>query len=377
MGAIRCAVLVGAALAVLGACAEQSPPLGPGDEYRANKVRPDVPPGPPTNVGKPVVVTFVDWNGSAVPGRTVAIRVLVSDKQSRPVAGRQVAWSSTNGGSFAPAKSVSDASGYATANFTASMIQGTEHLITADAGKKDLASATLTVIDLSVAIGFSTVAIPRADSCGRADGRLCESLIGNVVADVMRATYGTDFAITNSGGLRASLTCPTLDIIDDFCPAYTPPPFLITRGQVLAVLPFGNRVVTLHVRGDELKAMLENSVSSMPAANGRFAQVAGLCFTYDIDAAPGSRVTGAVRQASGGACTGPAVDLTASATFTLAQNDFMAGGGDGYPDVSSRATVRALMDDVVADWIVASTPISPAIQGRINCTGGLCPTITP
>jgi hypothetical protein len=377
MGAFRCAVLVGTALAVLGACAEQSPPLGPGDEYLANKVRPDVPPGPPTNVGKPVVVTFVDWNGSAVPGRTVAIRVLLRDKQSRPVAGRQVVWSSTNGGSFDPATSLSDASGYATTNFTASTIQGTEHVITAEPGKKDLASATLTVMDLGVAIGFSTVAIPRADSCGRADGRLCESLIGNVVADAMRTTYGTDFAITNSGGLRAALTCPTTDVPADLCPAYTAPPFLITRGQVIAVLPFGNRVVTLHVRGDELKAMLENSVSVMPMASGRFAQVSGLCFTYDIAAPAGSRVTGAVRQASGGACTGPAVDLSASATFTLAQNDFMAEGGDGYPDVSSRATAGALMDDVVAARIAASTPISPAIQGRINCTGTDCPAITP
>ena len=31
--------------------------------------------------------------------------------------------------------------------------------------------------------------------------------------------------------------------------------------------------------------MLENGVSSMPAANGRFPQVSGLCFTYDISAA--------------------------------------------------------------------------------------------
>ena len=38
---------------------------------------------------------------------------------------------------------------------------------------------------------------------------LCESLVGNVVTDAMRTTYGADFAITNSGGLRADLTCPT------------------------------------------------------------------------------------------------------------------------------------------------------------------------
>ena len=78
-----------------------------------------------------------------------------------------------------------------------------------------------------------------------ADGRLCESLIGDVATDALRKTYNTDFAITNSGGLRADLTCPTTDIAGDFCPAYTPPPYLITRGQVLAVLPFGNVVFTV------------------------------------------------------------------------------------------------------------------------------------
>ncbi len=39
-------------------------------------------------------------------------------------------------------------------------------------------------------IGVSTRAIPRSDSCGRADGRLCESLVGNTVTDSMRTTYG-------------------------------------------------------------------------------------------------------------------------------------------------------------------------------------------
>ncbi|MGH9290737.1 MAG: bifunctional metallophosphatase/5'-nucleotidase, partial [Acidimicrobiales bacterium] len=100
---------------------------------------------------------------------------------------------------------------------------------------------------LGTVIGDSTVFVPRADTCGQSAGRTCESLVGNVVTDATRATYGVDFAITNSGGLRADLTCPTTDNPDDFCPAYTPPPFPISRGQVLGVLPFGNVVVTLTV----------------------------------------------------------------------------------------------------------------------------------
>jgi 2',3'-cyclic-nucleotide 2'-phosphodiesterase (5'-nucleotidase family) len=149
---------------------------------------------------------------------------------------------------------------------------------------------------------------------------------------------------------------------------------------VLTVLPFGNVVVTLQVDGAELKTMLENGVSSMPAVNGRFPQVSGLCFTYDISAPVGSRVTGAVRQAADGSCTGAAVDLTAGSTYTIAENDFMVSGGDGYPNFFSRATTRDIMDQVLANYIEANTPISPAIQGRINCTTSgatPCPVVTP
>jgi 2',3'-cyclic-nucleotide 2'-phosphodiesterase (5'-nucleotidase family) len=233
---------------------------------------------------------------------------------------------------------------------------------------------------LSAVIGESTRFIPRADACGTGNGRTCESLVGNVVADALRTTYSTDFAITNSGGLRADLTCPTTDSASDFCPPYTPPPYPISRGQVLGVLPFGNVVVTLELNGAELKTMLENGVSAMPAVDGRFPQVSGLCFTYDIAAPAGSRVTGAVRQAADGACTGAAVDLTAGASYTLATNDFMANGGDGYPALISRATTRDIMDQVTADYVTMHTPLSPAIQGRIVCTSSgatACPVVVP
>lgn len=233
---------------------------------------------------------------------------------------------------------------------------------------------------LNTVLGSSTVFIPRADACGRADGRLCESLVGNVTADALRTTYGTDFAITNSGGLRSNLTCPTTDVPTDFCPPYTPSPYPITRGQVLTVLPFGNVAVTLSLNGAELRSMLEHSVSSMPGANGRFAQVSGLCFTYNISAPVGSRVTGAVRQAPDGSCTGAVVDLTSASVYSITTNDFMANGGDGYPNFASRMVTRDIMDNVLADYVSANSPISPSIQGRIVCTtsgGTICPVVLP
>jgi 2',3'-cyclic-nucleotide 2'-phosphodiesterase (5'-nucleotidase family) len=244
---------------------------------------------------------------------------------------------------------------------------------------------------LNTQIGSSTKFIPRTDQCGNTAGRTCESLVGNVVTDSMRAKYapiGVEFALTNSGGLRADLTCPTTDNPSDFCPAYTPPPYPITRGQVLTVLPFGNIVVTLTVNGAELKTMLENGVSAMPAVNGKFPQVSGLCFTYDIALSPGSRILSAFETDSAGNCTATLVDLTAASSYKIAENDFMAGGGDGYPVFSSRATSQDIMDQVTADYITANSPISPFVKafpdGRINCldgngpgVGNDCPTLTP
>jgi 2',3'-cyclic-nucleotide 2'-phosphodiesterase (5'-nucleotidase family) len=230
---------------------------------------------------------------------------------------------------------------------------------------------------LGQAIGSAVQPILRADICGMETGRTCESLIGNIVADAMRFAYGTDFAITNSGGIRADLTCPPEGA--EFCPTDAGAN-AISEGRVLTVLPFGNIAVTLEVSGAEIKTMLETGVSHMPEASGAFPQVSGLCFTYDIEAEPGNRVTGAVRQAEDGSCTGEAIDLTEAATYTLATNDFTASGGDGYPDVLARTDSRDILASVVAAYIAGESPLQlpgepldPQVEGRIDCEGEGCP----
>ena len=94
-------------------------------------------------------------------------------------------------------------------------------------------------------------------------------------------------------------------------------------------------------------------------------------------------MTGAVRQAPDGTCTGAAIDLTSASNYEIAENDFMAAGGDGYPNFFSRAATQSIMDQVLADHITANSPISPAIQGRIKCVdptpgvGNNCPAGSP
>jgi hypothetical protein len=70
--------------------------------------------------------------------------------------------------------------------------------------------------------------------------------------------------------------------------------------------------------------------------------------------------------------------LVSVSTYTIAENGFMASGGDGYPVLISRATTRNVMANDVADYVTASSPITPAIQGRVNCTSSgatICPTV--
>jgi 2',3'-cyclic-nucleotide 2'-phosphodiesterase (5'-nucleotidase family) len=229
---------------------------------------------------------------------------------------------------------------------------------------------------LSEVIGESTVAIPHSDKCGTGNGRTCESLIGNTITDAMRETYGTDFAITNSGGIRQPLTCPPEGGGGGFCPPFTPPPYPITVGQVLFVLPFGNQSVTIDLTGAQFKSMLENGVS-VTGAQGRFPQVSGLCFTYDLDLAAGNRVTSAVFQAGDGSCTGAPLDLTSATTYSVTTNDFVASGGDGYPNFSALMVTRDIMANDVIAWIASKSPIAPEIQNRITCTGTGCPTVLP
>lgn len=216
-------------------------------------------------------------------------------------------------------------------------------------------------------IGDSAVQVLRTDACGNTASRLCESLVGNTVTDALRETYGTQLALTNSGGLRAALTCPAAGT-GGFCPESSATPFPITRGSVLGVLPFGNVSATGTLSGEEVKAFLEHGLSSLPGANGRFPQVSGLCVAYDIAAPAGSRVTRMVLQAADGSCTG--APITSGTTYSVTTNDFTASGGDGYPNVLAKFTTRGIMDADVASWIEGKGTIRPSIQGRIACTDG-------
>jgi 5'-nucleotidase / UDP-sugar diphosphatase len=177
-----------------------------------------------------------------------------------------------------------------------------------------------------------------------------ESALGNLVADAMlEATRAdnTQVALMNGSGVRTSLKAGD-----------------ITVGGVLEVLPFGNRLVQMGLKGSELLAALENGVSRVSEGAGRFPQVAGLRFAYDVSRPAGQRVTGVEIGAFGSGFQ----PLDLGATYRVVVNDFMAGGGDGYESLLLGTNVQGgdvPLDNVLMDYIRARGTIEPRVEGRI------------
>ncbi len=137
--------------------------------------------------------------------------------------------------------------------------------------------------------------------------RTREAAIGGLFADAIRASTGAELAIINGGGIRAGKIYQ--------------PGAVITRRDVLAELPFGNRVVLMEISGKAIRAGLESGLARFPDAAGGFPQVSGVTVAADAARPAGQRI---VTIAIGG------VPLDEARIYKLATNDFLARGGDGY-----------------------------------------------
>jgi 5'-nucleotidase len=204
-------------------------------------------------------------------------------------------------------------------------------------------------------IGTAAGEFPRTGTLERTR----EAAIGNIVADSLRTRYGTQLALTNGGGLRASLPSsykPTDTTLDRTAPA----PFDLVTGDVFTVLPFGNVVVTRTVTGSQLYAVLEHGVSAAPASNGRFPQISGFRFTYDSRLPAGSRVQSVTLDG------GTPIQRDGT-VYTLATNDFVNLGGDGYTMLNDgTGTTREVMADVLLAYIQQQGTVTPVVDGRID-----------
>ena len=157
--------------------------------------------------------------------------------------------------------------------------------------------------EMDVPLGTTAVELDSRAATVRAR----EAAIGGVIADAMRASVNADVALVNGGGIRGGKVYP--------------PGSAVTRRDVLAELPFGNRVVPLEINGRGLREAIENGLSLLPNAAGRFPQVSGLTIEADLRKPAGSRVTSIKVGAAA---------LVDARTYRVAVNDFMSRGGDGY-----------------------------------------------
>jgi 5'-nucleotidase / UDP-sugar diphosphatase len=144
-----------------------------------------------------------------------------------------------------------------------------------------------------------------------------ESAMGNLIADAMRAATGADISITNGGGIRGNkLYLATKQI---------------TRRDILTELPFGNKTVLVRIKGEDLLTVLEAGVAKLPDFSGGFPQVSGMKIQVSLGKPTGGRVANVT---IGGKPLDPVAE------YSLATNDYMLAGGDGYTALAKAKVIR-------------------------------------
>ncbi len=202
---------------------------------------------------------------------------------------------------------------------------------------------------------FRATVLGRAEAAlGAAMCRQEECAAGDVLAEAMLAAgrrFGAVAALANGGGVRAGLAAGD-----------------VTLGDVLTAYPFPNTLVVLTLSGADLRAALEHGLSALGLheGSGRFLQAAGLRYVYDSRRPAGQRLV-SVEVADAKGAFSP---LDPDASYTMAINDFMFRGGDGYAIFGRKGrdvTADGLdMADVAANYVKAHSPLAASLDGRIK-----------
>lgn len=158
-----------------------------------------------------------------------------------------------------------------------------------------------------------------------------ETNLGRVITNAMLAESGADIAITNGGGIRASINAGD-----------------ITKGSVITTLPFGNYIVTKSLTGAQIKSALEQG---MAFGAGSFPHYAGMEVTVNKQSVASGSTTIEKGRVVSITVDGDPMDMAGE--YVVATNDFMAAGGDGYtalqaPDVLNNF---AALDEAVINYL--------------------------
>ena len=182
--------------------------------------------------------------------------------------------------------------------------------------------------------------------------RIGECSMGDLVADAMldrTRKQGVTVAITNGGGLRASISAGP-----------------VTLGDVVAVLPFQNTLSTFQLSGEDIVAALENGVSQISAGAGRFPQVAGLRYSFDRSVGPNSGRIKSVEVREGDNWQ----PIDPGKLYLVVSNNYLRAGGDGYAVLRDKAKnaydYGPDLADVLTAYLQAHRPYKPFTDGRIK-----------
>ncbi|MFJ9634142.1 bifunctional metallophosphatase/5'-nucleotidase [Streptomyces sp. NPDC101175] len=189
-----------------------------------------------------------------------------------------------------------------------------------------------------------------------------ESPMGDLIADAQLA-YGreldpeTDLALMNPGGVRAGLTYKASGAEGDG---------VVTYAEGFTVQPFANTVNLQDFTGAQLVQVLKEQVSGTNAAAPKVLQPSsGLTYTLDLTKSGADRmVTDSIRL------DGKAIDP--AATYRVATNSFLAGGGDGFTTLGQGTGDLVGTDDLtaLARYLTAhssaTSPLTPPTANRIT-----------
>ncbi len=198
-----------------------------------------------------------------------------------------------------------------------------------DATVAEAAKAIMDPIDAEYGEVFAKSAVD-LNGAKAPGNRTEETNLGDLITDAMMWAIKTKapsvdmtnaVAITNGGGIRAAINKGD-----------------ITKKDINTVLPFGNTLAVVYVKGSELLEALEASTYCTPEAVGGFPQFAGMevelniAPKYDKNAKeyPGSEYFGpkSINRITIKSINGKAFDP--NATYAVITNNFMAAGGDTY-----------------------------------------------
>jgi 2',3'-cyclic-nucleotide 2'-phosphodiesterase (5'-nucleotidase family) len=167
-----------------------------------------------------------------------------------------------------------------------------------------------------------------------------ESPLGDIVADAFREKGKTQIAIHNSGGIRSPISKG-----------------MITWGDVFAVLPFQNTMVTLKLTGAQLKNTLERGL--VPTIG--MVSLSGLRVRFDLSKPPSERVVSAILL--------DGTPVEDAKLYSVTTNDFVLVGGDGFTEFANGTDIvdtGIFLRDTVVDYIKAKPRITPTLDGRIS-----------